>query len=128
MLKLRLAAALVLVPATAVYAGALSGSAAAVSTPASSGGGAPPPAPANARTSAAVMRVATIRHYGQPDNASGFSIIIATGARQAWAFGGTNPGGPSMPVAARWNGTTLTPSTLPAGLTGLDRKSTRLNS
>jgi len=118
MLKLRLAAALVLVPAAAVYAGALSGSAAAVSTPASSGGGAPPPAPANARTSAAVMRVATIRHYGQPDNASGFSIIIATGARQAWAFGGTNPGGPSMPVAARWNGTTLTPSKLPAGLTG----------
>jgi hypothetical protein len=64
------------------------------------------------------MRVAAVRHYGQPANASGFSVIIATGARQAWAFGGTNPGGPSTPIAALWNGTTLTPSTLPSGLTG----------
>jgi hypothetical protein len=64
------------------------------------------------------MRVAAIRHYGQADNASGFSVIIATGARQAWAFGGTNPGGPSTPIAAQWNGVNLTPSRLPTGLTG----------
>jgi hypothetical protein len=118
--KWRLTAALALMPATAVCVGALSGPAAAMTTPADSSGGGTAPAPAEpqARTSAAVMRVAAIKHYGQPGNASGFSVIVPTGARQAWAFGGTNPGGPSTPIAARWNGTTLTPSTLPAGLTG----------
>lgn len=118
MLKWRVTVALALVPAAAVCVGAFSGPAAALTTPAASSGGGPALAPPTARTSAAIMRVAAIKHYGQPDNASGFSVIIATGARQAWAFGGTNPGGPSSPIAARWNGTTLTPSTLPAGLTG----------
>jgi hypothetical protein len=118
MLKFRPVAALVLMPAAAVCVGAFSGPAAARTTPESSGGGAPAAAPSAARTSSAVMRVAAVRHYGQPGNASGFSVIIATGAAQAWAFGGTNPGGPSTPIAARWNGTTLTASTLPRGLTG----------
>lgn len=118
MLKWRLTAALALTPAIAVCAGALSGPAAATTTPAESSGGAPAPAPPSARTSAAVMRVAAIKHYGRPDNASGFTVIVPTGARQAWAFGGTNPGGPSTPIAARWNGAALTPSRLPAGLTG----------
>lgn len=58
------------------------------------------------------------RHYGQPANASGYSTIVVTGKHAAWVFGGTNPGGPSRPVAARWAGTTLSPSALPAGLTG----------
>jgi len=106
-------AALALVPA-AVLLGAIAPAAVARTAPALTGSG----TPVTARTSDAIMRVATIRHYGQPANASGFSAIIATGAGQAWAFGGTNPGGPSTPIAARWNGTALTPSTLPAGLTG----------
>jgi hypothetical protein len=119
MLKLRpTAAALALVPAAAACLGALSSPAAARPIPATGGIGTPASPPPTAGTSAAVMRVAAIRHYGQPANASGFSVIIATGARQAWAFGGTNPGGPSTPVAALWNGATLTPSTLPSGLTG----------
>lgn len=116
MVKLRLASALALVPAAAVSMGVFPGPAAAQTTPVSAKNGGPP-TPA-AGTSAAVMRVAAIKHYGQPENASGFSVIIATSARQAWTFGGTNPGGPSAPIAAQWNGTTLTPSTLPAGLTG----------
>jgi hypothetical protein len=58
------------------------------------------------------------RHYGGAGNASGYSAIVVTGKRSAWVFGGTNPGGPSSPVAARWNGTKLIPSHLPAGLTG----------
>ena len=116
MVKLRPPAALALVPVAAVCMGVFPGPAAALTTPVSPDHGGPP-TPA-AGTTAAVMRVAAIKHYGQPDNASGFSVIIATGARQAWAFGGTNPGGPSTPIAAVWNGTTLTQSTLPAGLTG----------
>jgi hypothetical protein len=64
------------------------------------------------------FRVAVSRHYGKPVNASGYSVIIVTGRDQVWAFGGTNPGGPSLPVAARWNGRTMIASTLPAGLAG----------
>ncbi|MFY9887897.1 MAG: hypothetical protein WAK71_06260 [Streptosporangiaceae bacterium] len=64
------------------------------------------------------FRVAARRHYGEPGNASGFSVIVVSGRHQAWAFGGTNPGGTSTPVAERWNGSTVTPSALPAGLTG----------
>jgi hypothetical protein len=109
MLTWRLTAALALVPVAGVCVGAFSGSAAAL-TPAAGGSG-PTPAPPAARTSAAIMRVAAIKHYGQPDNASGFSVIVATGAEQAWAFAST-------PIAARWNGTALAPSTLPTGLTG----------
>jgi hypothetical protein len=71
-----------------------------------------------AKVTRPVLRVAVTRHYGPLANASGYSVIVATGARLAWAFGGTNPGGPSAPVAALWNGTTLTPSALPRGLTG----------
>ena len=63
-------------------------------------------------------RVLVSSHFGQPGNASGYSAIAVTGRRQAWAFGGTNPGGPSTPVAEHWNGTAMTPSALPPGLTG----------
>ena len=63
-------------------------------------------------------RVVVSRHYGPPANASGYSVILLTGAKTAWAFGGTNPGGPSRPVAGHWNGSTMTPSKLPAGLAG----------
>jgi hypothetical protein len=71
-----------------------------------------------ASVSRSAFRVAVSRHYGEPGNASGYSVVVVTGRREAWAFGGTNPGGPSTPVAERWNGRTMTPSALPAGLTG----------
>ncbi len=65
------------------------------------------------------MRVAVTMHYGPLANASGYSVIVATSARHAWAFGGTDPGGPSSsPVAAQWNGSTLTSAVLPCGLPG----------
>jgi hypothetical protein len=109
-----------LVPAAVVTVGGF-GSLAAARPPADSTSGSPVSAavaqPA-ARTSQAGLRVAATRHYGQPGNASGFSVIIAAETGRAWAFGGSNPGGPSTPIAARWNGSTLTPSVLPAGLSG----------
>ena len=71
-----------------------------------------------ARIGRSAFRVAVRRHYGPPANASGYSVLVVTGARQAWAFGGTNPGGPSKPIAARWDGRTMTPSALPGGLAG----------
>jgi hypothetical protein len=74
--------------------------------------------PSTARASRSPYRVLVSRHFGQPGNASGYSAIVVTGRRQAWAFGGTNPGGPSTPVAERWNGAAMTPSALPAGLSG----------
>jgi hypothetical protein len=57
-----------------------------------------------AKLSAGRFRVAVSTHYGQADNASGYSVILVTGRRDAWAFGGTNPGGPSVPVAEHWTG------------------------
>ena len=64
------------------------------------------------------FRVVVSSHFGEPANASGYSAIVVTGRRQAWAFGGTNPGGPSRPVAERWDGSAMVPATLPPGLTG----------
>jgi hypothetical protein len=57
------------------------------------------------------------RHYGPAANASGYSAIVIAG-RGVWAFGGTNPGGPSSPVAAFLAGGSWRMSRLPAGLTG----------
>jgi hypothetical protein len=71
---------------------------------------------ASVRSAASLVTVG--KHYGQPGNASGYSAIVVTGKHAAWVFGGTNPGGPSTPVAAAWNGRTLSAATLPAGLTG----------
>jgi hypothetical protein len=71
-----------------------------------------------AKISTTVLRLAVTRHYGALDNASGYSVIVATARHLAWAFGGTDPGGPSSPVAALWDGSTLTSSVLPPGLTG----------
>jgi hypothetical protein len=80
--------------------------------------GGPAAAHPAAKVSAPAFRVAVSLHYGQPQNASGFSVILATGRRTAWTFGGTNPGGPGSPVADQWNGRHISPSALPAGLTG----------
>jgi hypothetical protein len=68
-------------------------------------------------TTGATFQLTAGRHYGQPANASGYSVIVRTGPASAWLLGGTNPGGPSTPVAAQWNGLQLTTAALPAGLT-----------
>ena len=62
--------------------------------------------------------VAVSLHYGRPQNASGYSAIVAPGRSDTWAFGGTNPGGISQPVALQWNGTRWRFSPLPRGLSG----------
>jgi hypothetical protein len=67
-------------------------------------------------TAGAPFQLTAGRHYGPRANASGYSVIVRTGPYAAWVFGGTNPGGPSAPVAAEWDGATLAPATLPAGL------------
>jgi hypothetical protein len=68
-------------------------------------------------TAGADIQLSAGRHYGQPANASGYSVLVPTGPSSAWLLGGSNPGGPSAPVAAQWDGTELTTATLPSGLT-----------
>ena len=72
---------------------------------------------APAATTSSAFSTAVVRHYGLPANASGYSVIVGTGPTEAWAFGGTNPGGPSAPVATLWSGDTTATATLPRGLT-----------
>jgi hypothetical protein len=69
-------------------------------------------------TGGAAFQLKLRQHYGPAGNASDFSVIVAASKRVAWVFGGTNPGGVSVPVAERWNGRRMTPSRLPARLTG----------
>ncbi len=61
-------------------------------------------------------RIAVNLHYGQVPNASGYSEVLTAG-RVIWAFGGTNPGGQSSPVAMFLAGGTWHDSALPGGLT-----------
>jgi hypothetical protein len=61
-------------------------------------------------------RTALTRHYGAAGDASGFSAVVALSRTDAWAFGGTNPGGAGAPVALQWNGSSWRPRLLPAGL------------
>jgi hypothetical protein len=118
MLRFRTMAALAgLIPAFALYGGAASGPApTAARSPASAS------RPVHLRPAAKVsrpaFRVAVRQHYGPAANASGYSVLLVTGTGRAWAFGGTNPGGPSAPVAVRSDGRSVTQSTLPSGLTG----------
>jgi hypothetical protein len=74
------------------------------------------------------FQVTAGRHYGRQANASGYSVIVPTGQSSAWVFGGTNPGGPSAPVAAQWDGTTLTTATLPSDLTSFVSDATATSS
>lgn len=74
------------------------------------------PAPALAGT-VPRFAVTLARHFGRPGDASGFSAVIALSRADAWAFGGTNPGGSGAPVAMRWDGALWRPGRLPAGLT-----------
>jgi hypothetical protein len=61
-------------------------------------------------------RMVSDGHFGSPSNASGFSAVVAPAAKDAWVFGGTNPGQASSPVAQRWNGRSWRTVPLPAGL------------
>ncbi len=61
-------------------------------------------------------RMAVNLHYGQIPNASGYSEVLTVG-HVVWAFGGTNPGGQSSPVAMFLARGTWHDSALPAGLT-----------
>jgi hypothetical protein len=70
-----------------------------------------------ATTTSSAFRLAMTRHYGLPANASGYSVILVTGSQEVWALGGTNPGGPSAPVATLWDGDMSATATLPGGLT-----------
>jgi hypothetical protein len=70
------------------------------------------------KASGRAWRIGAARHYGSARNASGYSAVVAPGKFDAWAFGGTNPGGASVPVALRWNGSHWHAVPLPAGLSG----------
>jgi len=98
---------------------ALTGSASAVIAllPAGSAVGSPAHQ-RHARPSGASARVLASEHYGPASNASGFSVVVTTRLGTAWALGGTNPGGPSSPVAEQWTGHSLVPAQLPTGLSG----------
>ena len=63
-------------------------------------------------------RLAAAVHAGRPGNLSGYTSVLALGRLNAWAFGGTNPGGASAPIAAHWNGRHWRPVALPRGLHG----------
>jgi hypothetical protein len=63
-------------------------------------------------------RLIASHHFGGRGNASGFSVVIAPSRTDAWAFGGSNPGGPSTPTAEQWDGRHWRTATLPRGLGG----------
>jgi hypothetical protein len=63
-------------------------------------------------------QIAAMVHYGPADYASGYSAVVAPAKDEAWAFGGTNPGGTSTPTAERWTGKRWQAWTLPSGLSG----------
>jgi hypothetical protein len=63
-----------------------------------------------------VWTAAVARHYGASGDASGFSAVTALSRTDAWAFGGTNPGGAGAPVALRWDGQSWRAWPLPPGL------------
>jgi hypothetical protein len=73
--------------------------------------------PTPLQPSAAAWPLAESAHFGQPGNASGYSAILVINGH-TWAFGGTNPGGQSVPVVLRQDGRSWRVSALPTGLTG----------
>jgi hypothetical protein len=77
-----------------------------------------PPSPPSQAGGTPGWQIVTSVHYGQKDNASGYSTVIALAQGNAWAFGGTNPGAASSPTAERWDGEHWRPSPLPPGLSG----------
>ena len=72
-------------------------------------------APARASLVAQTWGLAMSKHFGHPGTAAGFSAILITDGR-LWAFGGTNPGGTSAPIADQRTGKRWVASALPAGL------------
>ncbi len=69
----------------------------------------------------APWRLAAVVHTGAAGNLSGYTSVLALSRSDAWAFGGTNPGGPSAPIAAHWDGRRWRAVALPPGLTGFIR-------
>jgi hypothetical protein len=63
-------------------------------------------------------QIAATMHYGPADYASGYTAVVASAKNDAWAFGGTNPGGTSTPTAERWTGSRWQSWALPSGLSG----------
>jgi hypothetical protein len=84
--------------------------------PAGAGSGTGPAAARPRTVSVPGWRMSLTRHYGAAGDASGFSALVALSRTDAWAFGGTNPGGAGAPVALQWNGSSWRPWPLPAGL------------
>ena len=75
--------------------------------------------PAAARAARAPEWTTTVtRHYGAAGDASGYSAVIALSRSDAWAFGGTNPGGAGTPVALEWDGQSWRSWPLPSRLRG----------
>jgi hypothetical protein len=72
-------------------------------------------APGPARLAVQTWDLTLTKHFGHPGSAGGFSAILRTGGH-LWAFGGTNPGGVSAPVADRQVGKQWTAAALPPGL------------
>ena len=72
-------------------------------------------APARASLVAQTWGLAMSRHFGHPGTAAGFSAILTTDGR-LWAFGGTNPGGTSTPIADQLTDKRWVASALPARL------------
>lgn len=67
---------------------------------------------------APTFKIFTSVHYGQRQNASGYSAVVAVARGDAWVFGGTNPGAASSPAAEHWDGQRWRASRLPASLSG----------
>jgi hypothetical protein len=72
--------------------------------------------PAQAATSTGWRQVFS-HHYGAAANFSAYRSMVALGAKNAWALGGTNIANTGTPVIAHWNGATWGAVTLPSGLT-----------
>jgi hypothetical protein len=75
--------------------------------------------PAQAATTPGWRQVFS-HHYGVAANFSSYNTVIAPGAKNAWAFGGTDISGggrPTQSVAVHWNGSSWSGSKLPAGVT-----------
>jgi hypothetical protein len=77
--------------------------------------------PAQAATTPGWRQIES-QHYGPAVNGSSYTTVLATGSKNAWAFGGTDLSGgdgtTQAPVAAHWNGRTWGNSKLPSAAKG----------
>jgi hypothetical protein len=73
-------------------------------------------APAQAATSTGWRQVYS-HHYGATSDFSGYEAVVALGAKNAWAFGGTDRSRTGTPAIVHWNGKAWGTVALPSGLT-----------